>query len=149
MPVFPVLPYMLLLDEGQEFQGRGATGRVLADSKQTGGAFNLFEAICPAGFATPLLIHYTEDVAIFVLEGTLTFFCGHEKKSAQVGSYFFQPRGTPHGFRVEGDSPARLLYLTIPAGFDSFVLGQAAPSHDDCGRDAAKHKIEILGQLPE
>jgi hypothetical protein len=36
--------------------------------------FNLFEFTGPAGFATPLHIHYAEDVAVFVLEGSLTVY---------------------------------------------------------------------------
>ena len=73
--------------------------------------------------AMPLQIHYTEDVAVYVLEGALTFFWGSEKREAAVGSFFYQPRGTPHGFRVEGARPAQILYMTMPAGFDRFVLG--------------------------
>ena len=142
-------PYALLCDEGQRLQSLGAMISVKATSKQTGGAFNLFDVACPSGFTTPLHIHYTEDVAIFVLEGSLIFFWGSEKKEAVAGSYFYQPRGTPHGFRVEGSRLARILYLTIPAGFDCFMfeeelLAQRAESEVV----AARYKIEILGPLP-
>src|SRR6516165_8811241 len=102
-------PYMLTDEEGQSFQSLGASISVKATSAQTCGFFNLFEVSCPSEYETPLHIHYTEDVAVYVLEGTLTFFWGDEKKEAVPGSYFFQPRGTPHGFRVEGDKPARIL----------------------------------------
>jgi uncharacterized RmlC-like cupin family protein len=88
-------------------------------------------------------------VAVYVLEGTLTFFWGSEMKEAVAGSYFFQPRGTPHGFRVEGTTPARILYMTIPAGFDCFVFEQEplAP-RSESEVVAARYKIEILGPLP-
>ena len=100
--------------------------------------------------AIPLHIHYTEDVAVYVLEGALTFFWGCERKEAVAGSYFYQPRGTPHGFRVEGAAPARILYMTIPAGFDRFVIEQELPARkSDPETDAARYKIEILGPLPE
>jgi glyoxylate utilization-related uncharacterized protein len=93
-----------------------------------------------------LHIHYTEDVAIYVLEGTLNFFCGNEKKEVAAGTFFYQPRGTPHGFRVAGGAPARILYMTMPAGFDRFVLEHKVPlpeSESETG--AARYKIEILG----
>ena len=122
---------------------------VLANTKQTNGAFNLFNVICPSDFETQLHIHYSEDVAIYVLEGALTFVCGDEKQEAQAGSYFFQPRGTPHGFRVEGKAPARILYMTVPAGFDEFIIEHATTAYFDCTRDTAHYKIEILGPLPE
>ena len=123
---------------------------VKATTEQTNGAFNLFEVTCPQGYATPLHIHYAEDVAIYVLEGALTFFWGSVKKAAGIGSYFYQPRGTPHGFRVEGDSPARILYLTIHAGLDRLVMEekQLAPNSESLTA-AARYKIEILGPLPE
>ena len=128
----------------------GALVSVKATSEQTGGVFNLFEVSCPPDYATPLHIHYAEDVAMYVLEGALVFFCGGEKKEAAPGSYFFQPRGTPHGFRVEGAAPARILYMTIPAGFDRFVIGQELPaSKCESATAAARYKIEILGLLPE
>lgn len=143
-----IKPY-LLKDEGQRFQLLGALVSVKASTEQTGGAFNLFDVVCPIAFATPLHIHYAEDVAVFVMEGTLTFFWGDEKKRACHDSYFFQPRGTPHGFRVEGDAPARILYMTVPAGFDQFVLEGVTSTTNFGVTAAARHKIEILGPLPE
>ncbi len=143
-------PYMLNNEEGQLLQSLGALVTVKATAEQTGGVFNLFEVSCPPGYSTPLHIHYAEDVAVYVLEGALTFFWGSEKKEAVTGSYFYQPLGTPHGFRVEGGTPARILYMTIPAGFDRFVIEQGLPApKPEPGTDAARYKIEILGPLPE
>jgi len=143
-------PYELQRDEGQRLQCMGALLFVKATSKQTGGVFNLFEVFCPPGFTTPLHIHYAEDVVVYVLEGKLTFFWGWEKKEAVVGSYFFQPRGTPHGFRVDGSTPARILYMTIPAGFDRYVIEQDLPAlKSEPETEAARYKIETLGPLPE
>jgi quercetin dioxygenase-like cupin family protein len=143
-------PYKLNNKEGQSLQILGALVCVKATWEQTGGVFNLFEVTCPPGFATPLHIHYAEDVAVYVLEGTLTFFWGSEKKEAVAGSYFFQPRGTPHGFRVEGGALARIFYMTIPAGFDRFVVGpELLASCSKAITSAARYKIEILGLLPE
>src|SRR5512136_3486677 len=91
-------PYALNDEEGQTLQSLGALVAVKATSEQTGGAFNLFEVSCPPDYATPLHIHYAEDVAVYVLDGALVFFCGGEKTEASPGSFFFEPRGTPHGF---------------------------------------------------
>ncbi len=150
MPPRQTKPYMLNAEEGQFLQSLGAMVIVKATSEQTGGVFNLFEVSCPPDYTTPLHIHYAEDVAVYVLEGTLTFFWGSEKKDAAAGSFFFQPRCTPHGFRVEGTTPARILYLTIPAGFDRFVIEQELPTPEsEPETAAARYKIEILGPLPK
>ena len=143
-------PYTLNTEEGQFLQALGASVSIKANSEQTGDAFNLFDVLCPPGYATPLHIHYMEDVAIYVLEGALMFFWGTEEKEALAGSLFYQPRGTPHGFRVEGTAPARVLYMTVPAGFDRFILEHQLPIPDSKSEaNAARYKIEILGPLPE
>ena len=143
-------PYMFYSEEGQNLRSLGVLVHVKANSEQTGGAFNLFDVICPSDYVTPLHIHYAEDVAVYVLDGTLTFFWGSEKKEAVPGSYFFQPRGIPHGFQVEGATPARILYMTIPAGFDRFVIEHKLPApNSESEMAAARYKIEILGPLPE
>lgn len=142
-------PYALQRDQGQRLQALGALVSVKATAEQTGGAFNLFDVSCPPNFATSVHIHYAEDVAIYVLRGALTFYWGTEKTEAIAGAYFFQPRGTPHGFCVAGATPARILYMTFPAGLDRFVIEQAcrAPKSEP-ETDAARYKIEILGPLP-
>jgi quercetin dioxygenase-like cupin family protein len=147
---FMHIPYALAHDEGERVYVFGALRVVVkADSQQTGGAFNLFEVTCPPDFVTSLDIHYAEDVAVYVLEGTLTFFWGSEEQQAAAGSYFYQPRGIPHGFRVEGSTPARILYLTVPGGLDGFLAAQGTlfPHCSECVTAAARHKIEILGAL--
>lgn len=143
-------PYMFSRAEGPSFQAGGAAGWIKAAAGRTGGAFNLFEVACPPHYATPLHLHYAEDVAVYILEGALTFFWGEEAREAGAGAYFYQPRGTPHGFRVKGAAPVRLLYLTIPAGLDRLALEQGwlFPT-PEAMVEAAHYQIEILGPLPE
>ncbi len=148
MQSLQINPYTLECDEGQRLEAWGAKVVVKAGTVETGGTFNLLEVTGPTGFATPVHIHYAEDVAVYVLEGSVTVYWGDQMKEATTGSYFFQPRGTPHGFRVTRD--ARVLYLTVPAGFDAFVSAASRYSGDcDLMTTAARHKIEILGPLPE
>jgi quercetin dioxygenase-like cupin family protein len=143
-------PYALDHEEGQRLESWGALVVVKASCAHTGGVFNLFEVTCPPGYATPLHIHYAEDVAIYVLEGTLALFWGNERHAAAAGAYLFQPRGIAHGWRVTGGTPARLLYLSLPAGFDQLVVEQEqlAPNCG-CMTAAARYQIEVLGPLPE
>ena len=143
---FQMKPYTLAHGEGKSIYAFGKLLAVIkADSEQTGATFNLFEVTCPPGYATDLQIHYAEDVAVYVLEGALDFFWGCEKKDAVAGSFFYQPRGTPHGFRVKGETPARILYLAFPGGMDRFISERAC----EIEGMAARYKVEILGPLPE
>jgi quercetin dioxygenase-like cupin family protein len=141
-------PYMRN-DLQPTFKSLGARVSIRASAEQTGGAFNLFDVLLPSGYETPLHIHYAEDVAIHVMAGTLDIFWGEERKQAQAGSFFYQPRGMPHGFRVTGTSPARLLYLTFPAGFDEFVIERSQLLSDSEALTLEAHyKLEVLGPLP-
>ena len=145
-----ITPYALQRGEGQPVQLGGVHAFVKTTSEQSAGVFNLFVVSCLPGYATALHIHYAEDVAIYVLEGVLTIFWGDEKRTAVAGSYFFQPRCIPHGFRVEGETPAQLLYMTFPAGFDRFVTEhELLDPKSEPEKAAARHKIEILGPLTE
>ncbi len=147
---FHTKAYSMSPEKGRYLQSLGAWVSLKATSEQTGAAFNLFEVTCPVGFATSLHIHYSEHVALYVLEGTLGVVWGSSEQEAAAGSWFFQPQGTPHGFRVRSAAPARLLYMTIPAGFDRFVAEQAQASLGDQWEfSAARFKIEILGSLSE
>ena len=149
MRPFLTKPHKLNHKEGKFIGLLGAKIHIKATSEQTGGMFNLFEALCPADFATPLHIHYAEDVTIYVLDGRLTFFWGSEKQDAAAGSCFYQPRGTPHGFRVEGGISARILYMTVPAGLDRFLIEHQLLSPEvEIERHAARYKVEILEPLP-
>jgi quercetin dioxygenase-like cupin family protein len=149
-PSFQTKPYSLAPDDGKKIHSQGTLVVIKATSEQTSGAFNMFDVTYQPGYTTSLQIHYAEDVAVYILEGALTIFWGSDKNEAVAGSYFYQPRGIPHGFRVEGDTPARILYMTFPAGMDQFVIeqGQLAPDCESVTA-AARHKIEILGPLPE
>lgn len=142
-------PYMRSAAD-QRFDSLGAQVGIQAGTEQTGGAFNLFDVVLPAGYETPLHIHYVEDVAIYVLKGTLDLFWGTERQQAKAGSFFFQPRGMPHGFRVAGTFSVQILYLTVPAGFDGFVIEHSQPVTDlEAVMLEARFKIEVLGPLPE
>lgn len=133
-----------------KFDSLDAQVGIMADAAQTGGAFNLFDVLLPPGYETPLHIHYAEDVAIHVQRGMLDIFWGTERQQAKLDSFFFQPRGMPHGFRVTGTFSARILYMTIPAGFDGFVIEHSKPVTDmESMILAARFKIEVLGPLPE
>ena len=149
MQSLQVKPYSLESSEGKKFETPTADIVVKAGTQQTGGSFNLFEVKAMAGFATSLHIHYAEDVALFVLDGSLTVYWGDEKKAAEPGDYFFQPRGLPQGFRVTGDAPARLLYLAVPAGLDGLIDQVLSAACDvECMAIAARYQVEILGPLP-
>jgi quercetin dioxygenase-like cupin family protein len=133
----------------------GFPTRLRATRETTNGAFGLVESwMMPPGFASPYHTHRVEDEAFYLLEGQMAFVCDGRWTVAGPGTFVFGPRNIPHGFKVIGDAPARLLLLCTPGGFEQFVLelSEAAPTPPDMAKlaaVAAKLQIEIHGPLPE
>jgi quercetin dioxygenase-like cupin family protein len=99
-----------------------------ATAESTGGAFGLVESLIAPGAAPPLHVHYEEDEAFYVLEGELTFQCGERTARATAGSFVFLPRGIPHGFVVESDTPVRMLTLLVPGGGERIFVEAGRPA---------------------
>jgi len=102
-----------------------------ATAESTRGAFGLVESLIAPGAAPPLHVHYEEDEAFYVLEGELTFRCGDETARATRGSFVFLPRGVPHGFVVESDTPVRMLTLLVPGGGERIFVEAGRPAEHE------------------
>jgi mannose-6-phosphate isomerase-like protein (cupin superfamily) len=71
----------------------------------------------PAGPPHPIApfhVHYSDDEAWYVLEGTLAFQLGNQEVEASVGSAVFAPRGVPHTYWNPHPTPARYLLIMTP-----------------------------------
>jgi quercetin dioxygenase-like cupin family protein len=153
-------PYALAKEEGQAVWFLDSLLIVKATGEQTGGAFGLIDNFMPPG-DSPFHVHHNEDEAFYVYEGQMTFYVGEERIKAQPGTWVYGPREVPHGFCIEGSSPARMLLLNTPAGFERFPVEVGKPAKElalppaeepDMQRlmsVAAKYAIDILGPLPE
>jgi quercetin dioxygenase-like cupin family protein len=156
-------PYAIHRAEGETFSFFGGLTWVKATGTQTGGAFALIEQLMPPGVESPWHRHHNEDESFYVVEGEVLFIVGEEQQriTARPGTLVFGPREIPHGFRVQGSSPARMLIEATPAGFEHFVLALAEPAPasgfppagppdmEKVMAAAARANLEILGPLPE
>jgi len=150
-------PYSNTRDEaGYRFMGIPTMTR--ATGETTHGAFGMIEHWdMPVGFASPYHTHHREDECFYVLDGSVAIVCKGEWLKAGPGVFVYGPRDIPHGFKVIGERPARMLVMCTPAGFERFVLDQSTPiaeppSPPDMARMmmlAERHGIEIHGPLPE
>ena len=153
-------PYLNTRD-ASPFRFLGLPTVMRSNGRTTNGAFGLLEHwMIPPGFASPYHTHHLEDEAFYILEGEVAFVCDGKWMTAGPGAYVFGPRNIPHGFKVQGAAPARMLLLCAPAGFEQFVLDMsepepapgAPPAPPDMAKLAAlaaKYSIDILGPLPE
>jgi mannose-6-phosphate isomerase-like protein (cupin superfamily) len=126
----------------------GARVQVLADAESTGGRYGLVDMIeVPANDMPPLHVHHAHDEGFMLLDGELTLFMPGKEIPLRPGEFVLAPRGIPHCYRV-GDTPARWLVLSSPAGFEEFVRDVAAQDEvtpETLGSTAANHEIGILG----
>ncbi len=62
----------------------------------------------------PLHVHYADDEAWYVLEGTLGFVRGDERLEAPAGSAVLVPRGIAHTYWNAGPGKARYVIVLTP-----------------------------------
>lgn len=65
----------------------------------------------PPRLIAPLHVHFHDDEAWYVLEGTLRIRMGDSEVEAQAGSAVFVQRGTPHTYWNPTEQPVRYLLV--------------------------------------
>lgn len=129
-------------------------------SARDGARFGLIENELPEGSHTPFHRHHDDDESFYVLTGSMTLLLeGGRRVEARPGTFVRIPAGVAHGFRVT--EALKMLVLSDADGFVEFVrdYGVPAPRRElppegepDVPRLTAvaqKHRIDILGPLPE
>jgi mannose-6-phosphate isomerase-like protein (cupin superfamily) len=95
--------------------------RFMVDGEEAGGGFSLVEhPMPPRALAAPLHRHSREDEYSFVLEGRVGALLGDEIVYGEPGDLIFKPRDQWHTFWNAGETPARILEVISPAGFERF-----------------------------
>lgn len=95
--------------------------RFMIDGEETDRGFSLVEhPMSPRALAAPLHRHNREDEYTYVLEGKVGALLGDEVLVAEPGDLVFKPRNEWHTFWNAGDTPARILEIIAPAGFERF-----------------------------
>jgi quercetin dioxygenase-like cupin family protein len=124
--------------------------RFMLDGAEADGRFSLVEHPMSArALAAPLHRHTREDEYSYVLEGQVGALLGDEVLLAHPGDLVFKPRNQWHTFWNAGETPARLLEIISPAGFEHFFdelvemggVGSADPSA--LGALCARYELEM------
>ena len=121
------LPYAINREEAPAYWEVDILWLLLADGKQTGGAFSLLEQLCPKNSGPPPHTH-TQIENFYVIDGEITFLIGEQTVVGRTGSFVTVPGGTVHSFRVDSET-ALILNSYVPAGFELMIseLGEVAP----------------------
>lgn len=114
-------------EEGEARWWFGGLAVIRATSADTGGQMTIVEMTEPPDMQGPLHVHYREDEAFWVLEGSATIEVGDQVFQAGPGDYVFGPRNIPHRYTT-GDSGCRMLFICTPGGFENVVREMSTPA---------------------
>ena len=90
------------------------------DGEDTGGAISIVEHPFAVGALVPPHVHTLEDEVSIVLEGEIGFRSNDQEVVLGPGGYIVKPRGEVHAMWNAGRTPARMIEVISPAGFERF-----------------------------
>lgn len=118
--------------------------RFMVDGGESGGGFSLVDHPMSArALGAPLHRHTREDEYSYVLEGRVGALLGDHVREAGPGSLIFKPRHEWHTFWNAGDTPARILEIISPAGFEQYFAELVALGGS---RVASPQALKSLGE---
>jgi mannose-6-phosphate isomerase-like protein (cupin superfamily) len=121
-------------------------------TRDTGGAFTVFEGQTRPLHGPPLHLHRDQDEWWHILEGRYRFHVDGREIYAGPGDTVFAPRGSRHTFQNIGTTPGRMITTVVPGGLDLFFAELEAVAPPGAAPDPAKmvpvfekHNLELLG----
>jgi quercetin dioxygenase-like cupin family protein len=115
--------------------------------KDTGGALSIVEHPFDVGALVPPHIHNLEDEFSIVLEGEIGFRSEDQEVVLAAGGYIVKPRGEVHAMWNAGSTPARMIEVISPAGFENFfrefadMTDAGAPDRDAIEALATRYRL--------
>jgi|SRR5579872_3699101 len=115
----------------------------------TNGAVSIVEHPFPVGALVPPHLHTREDEYSIVTEGEIGFRSGDREVVLGPGGYITKPRGELHAMWNAGTTPARMIEVINPAGFEGFfdelsaLLAGGPPLPEAVGEIASRYGLEF------
>lgn len=131
-------------------EGRRATPSVPrgpAPSRNDPSSSKPLEHPFPVGALVPPHVHTREDEFSIVTEGEIGFRPGDKEVVLGAGGYITKPRNELHSMWNAGASPARMIEIISPAGFEGFfweladLLTAGPPRQSQVGQVADKYGL--------
>ncbi len=107
--------------EGQLVSARGSRMTFKAVKQTTDGAFSFMERELPVSNRRPQPHRHEGPEGFYVIEGSIEFIVGDERRIGGPGFWVLVPGGVAHTFGNAGEVPARLLIIHAPAADAYFV----------------------------
>jgi quercetin dioxygenase-like cupin family protein len=117
---------MATLSKTRAVEWMGTQYKILLTPDQTGKNIGMFESLDQPGYGPPRHIHHQEDETFYVLTGDVEFWMKGCSTTHGPGDVVFIPRGVEHTFRISSETPARMLTIMTPGGFENFFIEMEA-----------------------
>ena len=138
--------------DGRPIHVIGGEVTIKISSRDTGGAFAVFEGLTPPLQGPPLHLHRGQDEWWYILEGEYRFEVDGQEIYASAGDTVFAPRDSRHTFQNIGATPGRTVTTVVPGGLDVFfeeletvVPRGTVPDPAKMVPIFEKHGLELLG----
>jgi quercetin dioxygenase-like cupin family protein len=121
-------PILKVVQPGEGRAGRLGPGvgvHFKIDGADTGGALSIVEHPFDVGALVRPHVHTREDEISIVLEGEIGFRSEDDEVVLRQGGYIIKPRNQAHAMWNAGSTPARMIEIISPAGFEGFFRGFA------------------------
>jgi quercetin dioxygenase-like cupin family protein len=102
----------------------GLTATTRLSSAETG-SISIVEHVFSPGALVPPHTHTLEDEISYVVSGDIGFRSNGKEVSLAAGGYIVKPRGELHSMWNAGTSPARMIEIISPAGFEKYFVALA------------------------
>ncbi|MFI5613960.1 cupin domain-containing protein [Amycolatopsis sp. NPDC051903] len=116
-------------------------------SRDTNGSVSVVEHPFDVGAIVPAHQHSREDEYSIVLEGEMGFRSGDREAVLGPGGYITKPRGEMHTMWNAGTTPARIIEIITPGGFEQYfhdlaeLLAEGTPEPDTIAELAATYGL--------
>jgi quercetin dioxygenase-like cupin family protein len=131
MTVHLTAPALKVIQPGEGHAGTLGPGvgvQFKLDGADTLGALSIVEHPFDVGALVPPHVHTREDEFSIVTQGRIGFRSEDREVVLEAGGYIVKPRGEVHAMWNAGPTPARMIEVISPAGFEEFFRELAALS---------------------
>ena len=135
----------------------GLTASTRLTSTDTG-FISIVEHLFSPGVLVPPHIHTLEDEISYVVLGEIGFRSNGKEVTLAAGGYIVKPRNELHSMWNAGSTPARMIEIISPAGFEKYFVELAeavaaaggVPDPSTMGAIAGRFGLSFdLGEVPD
>jgi quercetin dioxygenase-like cupin family protein len=99
----------------------GLTASTRLTSAETG-SISIVEHVFSPGALVPPHTHTLEDEISYIVSGEIGFRSNGKEVTLAAGGYIVKPRGELHSMWNAGSTPARMIEIISPAGFENYFV---------------------------